>query len=394
MHLDIAQTVSRAVGIDGVPLSAVKKCFPVIGCHLLHLINFSIKSSTFPSDWKIARVTPVFKAGDRANLDNFRPISVLSVLSKITEKVICSQLSSYLLDNHILSSSQYAYRPCHSTEDALIDIVESLTTSLDNGLVSSITTVDLSKAFDSVDHNVLLNKLEWYGISSAWFKNYLSGRKQIVSGGSVTLPLSHGVAQGSLVGPILFLIFINDLPNFLPHGRLLSYADDTQLLDSAPPNAAGLSDLKARVEESIYRLQSWFQSNSLKMNPNKTDFMVVGTKPSLKEIRNFNISIAGSDICPSTSVKILGVVIDRHLTWEPHISSIVRRCNAILVSLFKIRHHFTPDVMKILVQVHVFPHIIYCLSVWGGAAECHLSRVQKTINFAARLVSGVRRSDT
>ena len=152
---------SGAVGIDGVPLSAVKKCFPVIGCHLLHLINFSIKSSTFPSDWKIARVTPVFKAGDRANLDNFRPISVLSVLSKITEKVICSQLSSYLLDNHILSSSQYAYRPCHSTEDALIDIVESLTTSLDNGLVSSITTIDLSKAFDSVDYNVLLNKLEW-----------------------------------------------------------------------------------------------------------------------------------------------------------------------------------------------------------------------------------------
>ena len=386
-------SASRAVGIDGVSLLAVKRCFPVIGCHLLHLINRSIMSCTFPSAWKVARVTPVFKSGDRTDLNNFRPISILSVLSKIAEKVVCSQLSSYLLDNHVLTPSQYAYRPCHSTEDALIDTVEWLQRAVDNGHVTSITTIDLSKAFDSVDHGVLLNKLEWYGVSSKWFKNYLSGRRQTVSGGSVTLPLSHGVAQGSLVGPILFLIFINDLSNFLPHGRLLSYADDTQLLDSATPNAVGLSNLKARVEESIHCLQNWFQSNSLKMNPNKTDFMLAGTKPSLKKVNSFHITTSGTDIYPSSSVKVLGVLLDQHLTWEPHISSVVRRCNAILVSLFKIRHHFTPELLKLLVQAHVFPHILYCLSIWGGAAECHLGRVQRVVNFAARLVSGTRRSD-
>ena len=213
-------SASRAVGVDGVPLLAVKKCFPVIGCHLLHVINFSISSCTFPSAWKIARVTPVFKSGDWSDLNNFRPISILSVLSKIAEKVVCSQLSSYLLNNHILTPLQYAYRPCHSTEDALIDAVEWLARAVDNGHVASITTIDLSKAFDSVDHSVLLSKLERCGVSSEWFRDYLSGRRQTVSGGSITLPLSHGVAQGSLVGPIIFLIFINDLSNFLPHGHL------------------------------------------------------------------------------------------------------------------------------------------------------------------------------
>ena len=236
---------SRAVGIDGVPLQAVRKCFPVIAPHLLHLINSSIVSCTFPDAWKTARVTPVYKAGDPADLNNFRPISILPVLSKITEKVVCLQLTSYLLDHHVLTPTQYAYRPRHSTEDALIDTVEWLARAVDNGHVASLTTIDLSKAFDSVDHGVLLEKLEWCGVASEWFRSYLCERRQVVGSSSSTpLPLSHGVPQGSLVGPILFLIFINDLSCFLPHGRLLSYADDTQLLDSSPPNVTGLSHLK------------------------------------------------------------------------------------------------------------------------------------------------------
>ena len=229
---------------------------------------------------------------------------------------------------------------------------------------------------------------------SSWFRSYLQDRKQTVSGGSsIPLPLTHGVAQGSIVGPVLFLIFINDISSFLVHGRLLSYADDTQLLDHSPPTVDGLSGLKVRVEESILHLQNWFQANSLKMNPTKTFFNIIGTKATLKKVKDFHITLSGSKIYPCQNVKILGVLLDQHLTWEPHIAMVVRRCNAILSSLYKIRHHFTPEALKLLIHAHVFPHIQYCLSVWGGAAQCHLQRVQKSINFAARLVTGVRRYD-
>ena len=218
---------SRAVGEDGVPLHAIKECFAVIGPHLLHMINRSIATHVFPAAWKIARVTPIHKSGDRSDVSNFRPISILSVLSKITEKVVSMQLVSYLLGNHLLTPLQYAYRPSHCTEDAMLDAVEWISQAVETGHVASLTTIDLSKAFDSVDHGVLLAKLGWYGVQSEWFLSYLSDRKQMVKGSSSLLPLTHGVAQGSIVGPILFLIFINDMPSHLPHGRLLSYADDT-----------------------------------------------------------------------------------------------------------------------------------------------------------------------
>ena len=276
----------------------------------------------------------------------------------------------------------------------MLDAVEWISQRVDGGHVASLTTVDLSKAFDSVDHGVLLKKLGWCGVqSTGWFRSYLSERRQTVSGGSSILPLSHGVAQGSIVGPILFLVFINDLSSHLPHGRLLSYADDTQLLDHSLPDPNSLSVLKVRVEESIQHLQNWFQDNGLKMNPDKTDFTLIGTRASLKHAENFGISISGSTITPSSTIKVLGVLLDQHLNWDAHISMVVRRCNAITASLFKIRHHLTPDVLQLLISVHVFPHITYCLSVWGGASKGHLSRVQRSVNFAARLVTGLRRTD-
>ena len=377
-----------AVGHDGVPLAAVRHCFSVVGPHLLHIVNASITSRIFPSSWKLASVVPLHKSGCRDKPSNFRPISILPALSKICEKIVCSQLSSYLETFHLLTPSQYAYRTCHSTEDALIDAVEWLVRRVDVGDVAAVTSIDLSRAFDSVDHGVLLCKLNWYGIDPRWFESYLSGRRQVVRGGSLSLPLSHGVPQGSLVGPILFSIFTNDLPSYLPHGRLVSYADDTQLLDSAHPDNIHL--LKSRQEETILAVQSYFTSNSLKMNPSKTTLLLVGTSHSLKKTSSFHINISDHILTPSPFVKMLGVTVDRLLSWEEHISTIVKKCNSILFCLSKIRHHLTPEARQLLIQCHVFPHVLYCLSVWGGAAACHLHRVQKVINFGARIVSGAR----
>ena len=387
-------SASRAVGVDGMPITAIRSCLPAVGPLILHLINSSISTLTFPDSWKVAIVTPIHKSGDLKNPGNFRPISILPTLSKILEKVVCSQLTSYLITNHILSPSQYAYRPSHSTEDAILDVVEWVARRVDVGDVTSLTSIDLSRAFDSVDHSMLLNKLEWYGISSRWFSSYLSGRSQHVCGGTTAaLPLSHGVPQGSIVGPILFLIFVNDLPCFLPHGRLVSYADDTQILDSAPSNPCDLHMLKSRAEENIRCLQHWFSLNSLKMNADKTCVTLLGTQNSVDRASDFVLRVNNVDIRPTKHIKVLGVLLDQTLSWEPHISSIVRRTNAILVSLFKIRLHLSPEILKILVQAHVFPHLQYCSSVWGGATNSRLDRLQRVIHFAARLVSGLRRYD-
>ena len=365
--------------------------FFVIGPHVLHMVNSSINKRVFSSAWKEASVVPLFKSGSRDDASSFRPISILLVLSKICEKVICLQVSEYLISNHILAPTQYAYRKWHSTEDALIEMIDWMARRMDEGHIVAATSVDLSRAFDSVNHELLLDKLSWYGIDSAWFSSYLQGRQQLVRGGSLSLPLTHGVPQGSLTGPILFSIFTNDLPSFLPHGRLVSYADDTTLLDSSPANQ--LSYLESRQEETLQSVQSYFNSNSLKMNPAKTTLLLVGTSQMLKSTSSFSINVSGQALTPSSSVKLLGVVVDKKLSWEEHISHVVKKCNSVLLSLYKIRHHLTPECRKLLIEAHVFPHITYCLSVWGGAAACHLHRVQKLINFAARIVTDARKFD-
>ena len=277
----------------------------------------------------------------------------------------------------------------------MLGAVEWITQNTERGEVSSITAADLSKAFDSVDHGVLLTKLGWYGIDPTWFRSYLSGRGQLVRGGSgLVRPVRFGVPQGSIAGPILFSLFTNDLHCHLPDCRVIAYADDTQLLDHSPPDSQNLASLKRRVENSLDVMKHWLSSNSLKMNPQKTDFILIGTSQALKKTENFHLSIAdGSLIKPSPTVKLLGVTMDECLTWDAHITQIVRRCNALLISLSKFRHHFDQETIKLLIESHVFPHILYCISVWGGTTQNQLIRIQKLINFSARIVTGLRRRE-
>ena len=388
-----AMNSSGAVGPDGVSLSVVKRCLPVLAPHLLRLVNTSIVTRAFPESWKVATVVPIFKSGDPTVPSNFRPISLLSHLSKVTEKVVCDQLSSYLAHHNALNDCQFAYRHGHSTEDAVLSAVDWVSQAVDEGEICTITTADLSKAFDSVDHGVLLAKLGWYGIDSSWFASYLSGRSQVVRGGTSTpLPVTHGVPQGSIAGPILFSLLVNDLPCYLSC-KVISYADDTQLLDRSKPDDLSLSALQTRTQATLAIMENWFRTNSLKMNAKKTDFILLGTRTNVKKTQNFHLRLESSIMMPSRSLRLLGVVIDPVLSWEHHISQVVKRCNCILISLYRFRHNFTQDTLKLLIQTHVFPHILYCLSAWGGATKTQLTRIQKIINFAARVVTGARRSD-
>jgi len=209
------------------------------------------------------------------------------------------------------------------------------------------------------------------------------------------MDVSHGVPQGSLVGPILFSLFVNDLSNFLPFGRLVSYADDTQILDRVLPNAEGMSKLKDRTEKSLQALQVWFAMNSLKMNASKTDFIIIGTQHFIKkgDVSSFSFDVSGSKLKPSKSIRLLGVTVDQTLSWESHIGEVVRKSFPTSVALKRFRHHFTPEALRVLIQAHVLTHITYCLPVWAGATQEQLNRVQRCINFAARVITGARKFD-
>ena len=224
---------SGACSGDGITVEMLRRTFAVVGPHLLHVVNSSLVTGQVPSEWKNANVLPLFKKGDRDDPGNYRPISILSVVGKLCEKLVNSQLSSYLEKNHILTNSQHGFRSGHSTETAMLETVRFLIQNRDAGRVSIMVAADTSKAFDTVEHNRLLEKLSWYGIDNHWFKDWLSDRAQQIQGNSAPpLPITHGVVQGSNLGPKLFLIFTNDMTSHLTSGKQVMFADDVQFLDS------------------------------------------------------------------------------------------------------------------------------------------------------------------
>ena len=382
---------SRASGEDGVTVQMLRATFPVIGPHLLHVINSSLRTGEVPRRWKAACVVPVYKKGDRCDPGNVRPLSINSVPGKLCEKCVCNQLSPYLDQNNVLCDNQHGFRLGHSTETALIDWLCSISTSMENGLITTLLAADTSRAFDSVEHEQLIDKLGWYGVDRLWFDDWLCNRTQRIQGSSAgALPVTHGVVQGSILGPRLFLLFTNDLASHLPFGKQIVYADDVQFIDS--DTVENLVALKERVENTLELALKWYTQNRLKINPNKTELLVI--KPRKKKCdSHISIRFGDSEIKPTPCVKILGVFIDSALTWEKQVSQVTRRCYSVLVGLSRLRHKLSCDTKKLLVEALVFPHIIYCCTVWGGCSATQKHRIQKTINFAARVVTGLARRD-
>ena len=382
---------SRACGSDGITIEMLRLTFAVVGPHLLHIINSCIVKCDMPLQWKAAIVTPLFKKGDRNDPSNYRPISIIPVVAKLCERVICTQLMTYLTSHCILCPQQYGFRPGLSTEAAVLDAVVFATDNIDRGLVTSLVTADTSKAFDSVEHGRLLDKLGWYGIRSEWFADWLQGRTQTLKGrSSHALGVTHGVVQGSILGPVLFLIFTNDLTQHLPHGKVIMYADDAQFLDTETPS--NIQALKTRVEINLDIALKWFTQNRLKINPSKTEMIILKSSRQKSDI-DFSVLFGSNEISPSSSVKVLGVTIDPHLKWEKHVSSVVQRCYMVLVGLARVRHRVPKDTKRMLVEALVFPHIRYCISVWGSCTVQNKKRVQKAINFGARIVTGLGQTE-
>jgi len=283
------------------------------------LINDSFLCGTFPNKLKLAKVTRFFKKGSRQDKDNYRPISVLSIFSKIFEKAMYKRFYSYLECHSILYPSQFGFRRKYSTNHTLLSITESIRNSIDNNEFGCGIFIDLKKTFDTVNHSILLSKLHHYGIRDVaydWFQSYLSNRQQFVCANgndSKRLSITCGVPQGSVLGPLQFLFYINDLPNASESLTFHLFADDTNIHCACK----NLIDLEHKLNHELSAVAEWMKSNRLALSIVKTSFILYHSK-KLKPYKTFNLKINGVNIQQVSKVKYLGVTFDANLTWKSH----------------------------------------------------------------------------
>ena len=391
---------STSSASDGISMNIVRLIFESQGLALLHLINSSILTCEIPNSWKHALVHPIFKSGDSSDPTSFRPISIIPSISKILERAVHQQLYAYLSDNHLLASSQHGFRPRHSCESALVSITDHILSANDRGEVSLLCLLDLSKCFDVIDHSRLLEKLQAHSIDTSWFSAYFRHHTQSVSlpadslgvsKVSSSLPNNMGVFQGSCLGPLLYCIFANDLSMYAEDAVVVQYADDTQVLVSG--KKSHFRTLIQRMENVLASLDVWFRGNGLKVNANKTQLILLGSAPNIRQIDDFTVKFRGHDLVPTMNVKNLGLTFDRVLSWDSHISLLTRQCFGILSGLSHLRHCLPPRVISPIVSSLVISRVRYCITVFGNGTQTNNTRLQKIINYAAKVIFGRKKFD-
>jgi hypothetical protein len=279
---------SKATGIDDLPPNLIKDCATVIAKPLAHIINLSIKSSTVPALWKSAKVKPIFKSGDSDLVENFRPISILPIFSKILEKAIHRQFYNFLENNKLLNDCQFGFRRNRSTKLAATLFCDKIRKEMDNGKLIGCVYLDLSKAFDTIGHGILLDKLPAYGVEGpelAWFTDYLLNRTQFVemqNNCSRPSTITTGVPQGSILGPLMFIVFFNDLKESVKNSEIIKYADDTAIL-YADKDAQNIEDA---LNEDMNLIRDYCYHNELLLNlkKGKTEVMLFGTSQRLRKV--------------------------------------------------------------------------------------------------------------
>ena len=377
----------KSSGLDNIDGKLFKLAAPVITLPLTHILNLSISTGSIPQAWKMAKVIPIFKAGNRKMLNNYRPISILPLVSKILEKAVHSQLLPYLTTNNLLSPNQSGFRPGYSTLAAVAHAHDNWLHHINNGNLVGSLFIDLQKAFDTVNHSILLRKLPFYGLSSSvvgWLSSYLSGRTQQVcykSTLSSVNPITSGIPQGSILGPLLFSLYINDLPRCLEHCSIDMYADDT-LIYCGDKNTELIEN---RLNLDVRNMTKWLQANKLILNPQKTEVMLLGTAQKLKKSNPLKILISGQTIQQVHSHKHLGVVIDSKLNFSEHVTKVCNKINSSISVLTRTRKFVNQSTAFLLYNALVLPHIDYCCMVWG-AKPTLVTKIQKLQNRALRVV--------
>ena len=348
----------------------------------------SIIQGVVPDDLKSARVIPIFKKNDKTSVGNYRPVSILSIVSKIYERVVYDQDESYFKVNKLLYKFQSGFRSGYSTDTCLIHLTDFIRTEMDKGHVIGMILLDLQKAFDTVDHSILLMKLRAAGLGDdilRWFQSYLSDRHQLVdvSGThSATAPITCGVPQGSILGPLLFLIYVNDMSAVVKN-KLLLYADDSGILVSGKCKSSVETSLKA----DLHLVSQWLVDNKLSLHLGKTESILFGSKHRIRSNSALDITCNGTTIQPTSAVKYLGASIDQTLSFDSMARSVLKKANARLKYLYRKKGYLTQHTKKLLVMALIQCHFDYACPIWyNGLSQLLKTKLQTTQNKLMRFV--------